>query len=957
MAQSYTGTFGTLIKPSSVVDVQVRQSNSGVATTGVLMLVGEADAGPDVTLDSTLVTNNFYGPDQLGAVLAKYKSGPIVDAFKLAVAASSDPQITGSFTRAYIVKTNTPSKASASLTRAGLTAWGTAADDAWGALGNLTNVTVTSAQAEVAPTTGAFTWIPFGSAGASSIGLRVNGGATQTLALAASTTPTVVAGQLNALSGVYATGGLNRSVITTITGTLALTGTTGQIVITNSGTWANTPSVGDTLTITSTSVLGSGAVNNRGSYVVTAVSSSSISATKLADATSGGATNVTTVVTSTSIVATGDVLCYSPITLNNATGTARPVLTGLVGQGVTGTASGQSLTLTLATTQLWAATPAVGDLLQIASNAPAGWTPATNAGWYRVTASGSSVLAGGSFITMTRLSDGTPVSFASANVALTTDLVCLRPDIDGTGKTLEVFALSGVTPQLQLFNLSATPVTWISVSGAPFLLTSASEYKALVSSARSTDNISESFSGDPAVVLAVGYNGSGLSTSITGSMTISGTTLTTTVTGGTGSNLTINLKNYRTINDLVGYINSQTGYTASVASSLYGQTALNFTDNNNVAQVVLDKGTWGIASHLSASPGRVKKAAYSLWTTIDQSSFLIFISQAGSVLSLPPASGQPEAQALVFLSGGARGGSSTTQVTAAIDQLEKVRGNFLVTLFSRDSTADITDALTDASSTYLVDSINAYVKTHVLAMSQVKRRRHRLGFVSKKASFTSVKLAAANLASQRVSMCFQDIKAANSQGVLTQMQPWGLAVVAASMQAAGFYKPIVNKFMNVSGVLMADGSYSDQILSQVEDALSNGLLPAEQADTGGYRWVSDQTTYGVDGNFVYNSIQAMYVADTIALTLASRVERAFVGQSLADVGAGVILAFVQGVLSDLKRLKLIASSDGAPAGYRNATVAINGPVAQVSVEIYEATGLYFIPITTIVNQVQQSAAQ
>jgi hypothetical protein len=956
MAQRYTGTFGTLIKPSSVVDVKVQQSNSGVATTGVLMLVGEAEAGPDVQSDN--IVNNYFGPDELTSVLAKYKSGPLVEAFKMACQASNDPGITGSFTRAYLAKTNVSTKASGSLTRSGLANWATVADKSYGSLGNLTNLTVTSGQDEVAPTTGSFTYIPYGGVGASSIGIRVNGGSLKTLSPAALTSPTALVTAINALGDLLATGGVDRGVLNAgnvTTGNLALTGSSGSIVIgLDSGTWAVTPTPGDTLILSATSVLADTETNNRGSYVVTAATSTSISATKLADATTtGGAVNVTTPVGSVDIAAVGDILCYSPVSVTNLTGTSRAVLTGLVGQNVTGTAASSSLTLTLATGQVWAATPAVGDYLQIASTAPGGWTPGTNAGWYRVTASGSSTIAGGSYITMTKLSNGDPVSFGATAVAATSDLVCLRPAIDGIGKSLEFCSLSGVTAESQFFNLSTTAVTWVSTLATPYLLTSATEREALLTASRSVDNITESFQGDGDVVLRVGYHGGTSVSGITGTMTISGTTLTTTVSGGTGGNLSLNLKNFKTLNDLATYINAQTGYKASVASALFGQAALNYTDANNTAQVILDKGTFGIASHLQSVPGRVKKEAFALWKLLADSAILV---QLGSTVSTAPTAGQPENQGLFFLANGARGGSSTSDVTSAIDQLEKVRGNFLVTLFSRDAASDIADGSTDASSLYAIDSINAYAKSHVLAMSQIKRRRHRQAFVSKKGTFTEAKLASSNLASSRVAMCFQDFKLVALDGSLTQFQPWAGSVLVAAMQAAGFYKPVVNKFINCSGVLMGDGSYSDQVLSQVEDALLSGLLPAEQADTGGFKWVSDQTTYGVDDNFVYNSVQAMYVADVIALTLASRMERAFVGQSLGDVGSGVMLAYLQGVLSDLKRLKLIASSDGAPAGYRNASVRITGPVAEISVEIFEATGLYFIPITALINQVQQSSA-
>jgi hypothetical protein len=182
------------------------------------------------------------------------------------------------------------------------------------------------------------------------------------------------------------------------------------------------------------------------------------------------------------------------------------------------------------------------------------------------------------------------------------------------------------------------------------------------------------------------------------------------------------------------------------------------------------------------------------------------------------------------------------------------------------------------------------------------------------------------------------------------------AIKAAGMQAAGFYRSILNKGINCSGVVQAAGDYKDTNDTQVEEALLAGLLPAKRRETGGFTWVSDQTTYTKDdNNFVFNSIQAVYAADVVALTVAKRLEDAFLGQSLADVSASLALSALEGIMYDILRLKLTAPSDGFPAGFKDAVIRINGPVMQVSLSIFLATALYFIPISIQVQQVQQTA--
>jgi hypothetical protein len=55
------------------------------------------------------------------------------------------------------------------------------------------------------------------------------------------------------------------------------------------------------------------------------------------------------------------------------------------------------------------------------------------------------------------------------------------------------------------------------------------------------------------------------------------------------------------------------------------------------------------------------------------------------------------------------------------------------------------------------------------------------------------------------------------------------------------------------------------------------------------------------------------------------------------------------------QLKLIAPSNGVPLGFNNAKVTISAPTMTISVNIYLATAIYFIPITFSISAVQQSA--
>lgn len=835
MAQQVVTADGTLIIPGAYAKYTVAQSASNLSTTGVLMLVGEAAGGPDVTLESDLRLNSF-GPDEATALVSKYKSGPIVDAFRGAVAASNDPLIQGAFSRVIVAKTNPSAKASSTLKNFDSSTYATIEDRSYGKSGNLITRSVIAKTAEVVPTTGAFAFLP--PIASTNISVRVNGGAATAVTITATERPSALATALDAITGVDVSGGNDEGVLGSVTGTLALTVLTGNTVqIDRSVPFSALPTAGDTLYIPASSVLASIATQNAGAYIVTGAGASSITARKLLDVT-GSPSALTPPGNQSAISSTGtsDVQCYAALTVKAAP--SDPI-------------------------------PGFGKSLEIAE-----------------LTSGTGLL---SYLCYTL----------------------------GTG--------------------SPSVVTWISKAVAPYVITSLAEYVAQLTAARQLDNVTEDLSAGGPAVLLVSYTGT------TASAVLDGTSMTITVAGGAGSSpAAIPLGDYPTIADLAQYLNSLAGFKAAPGTAVLGAQP----------STSLDRGTFGICSTFGAYSGRIKQDAYRFNLKLQNDAVLV-------QLHAPATAGLPAPQVLGFLAGGSRGATTDATFNAAVDKLELVRGNFLVPLFSRDAAADVADALTDPTSTYTIANIHSYCQQHVTKLSTFKRRRPRQALLSFKGTFAAARAAASGLASARCLMTFQDVRTTGtgtngSPGVF-QFAPWMAAAKAAGMQAAGFYRPIVERAVLVSGVLQAAGDYSDQSDTNQEDALTSGLLPLRHEDDGSIVWVSDQTTYGKDANFVYNSLQAVYVADTVAITSAIRMERSFVGRSVAEITATMARIVFDGIMGDMRSLKLIAASDDAPAGYTKVKIVRNGPSLQVEAEIKVAGATYFVPISFLVTPVQQSA--
>jgi len=511
----------------------------------------------------------------------------------------------------------------------------------------------------------------------------------------------------------------------------------------------------------------------------------------------------------------------------------------------------------------------------------------------------------------------------SCEAAVGVDALVIKSDADadangkGWGKSFEL--------------IDSTPGDLAVIGYSTGLTVSSQEPEIEFSVKRQDTNTNEIFVIEAEVALTLGYEGT------TATATISSGVLSTTVTGGSGTNLSINLDEYVTMSDLADFINSQTGYSAtSVAAS------------NNLSPLNLDEVS-AISICTTGSdlePGRIKKATYNTALRLSQSSVVD--------LAIDASEGIPAEMAVKeFLTGGARGGTTAADIVNSIPSLEGIKVNFVLPLFSRDASLDIADGLTDSTSTYTIDAINFAIKSHVLALSTVKLKRNRVAMLSKEDTYLNVKSHAQTLASFRSNLTFQRTSQTNSLGEVVEYQPWHTAAIATGMQSAGFYKAITNKFANVISFRDPSGFDSGNP-GDVEDAIDAGLMFL-QAETAGVKWVVDQTTYGFDTNFVYNSLQAVYMADVLAIQLAESLERFAVGKSLADINAPAVVGHISKKMEEYRRLKIIGPSDDAPLGYKDLNVEINGPIVEVKLNAKLATQILFIPIELEISQIQSSS--
>jgi hypothetical protein len=922
MAQSYTTDDGiTLIDPGTYVSLAVLQGVSQTASAGVVTLIGEADQGPGF-LDEADLSQVYYTPDQFNKILAKYGSGNIVDGASKLIAAANDPNILGAVSLIRIVKTNMSSAAQGSITQreqaSPVYAVGSALKQ--GAPGNLIQWQSEVAIPESAPATGLFAYAPAISGSPISLGIRVNGGALNSVSITNKLAPDALVSSLsNVAAGILVNGGNKKSVSTSGLSLTAAPLSTSvlQVTLASGNLWSNAPVVGDVAVIPAASDYGAAQLSclagagsaNVGTYIVTAVSNTVTSATLTLQkvATSGAL-----------VAATGsthsddsDLILYSQINIQNITGSTRDFMLGVYGTYNVTLNTGTSIQIQTPASTVWNAIPQAGDIITV----PAAFST-VQPGFYQVTAGTSTT------VTATRLSEGSSGTGTGTQAYSSgaEPIQLLQAVVQGAGKSL---SFEGIVDSV--FLNSSGQAQGLSNTQ----LVSAAEQISQLTVLQGV-NYSKSYQGGGQVVLEVGC------TSNNASVVVGPSDVQFKV--GATVAFTCTFKQFLIMSDLVSYINSQTGWEASLGSARY----------SSLSPASLDQGTYACSSTLPGIlNGRIKN---------DASSWQSAVNQDGLVNWTVQMPGLPEATpSFQFLHGGARNGTTSASVVAAIDACQRLTTNFIVTLFSQDATKDIADELTDSSSTYTIDAINAYLSSHVIFMSQIEMRSNRQAFGSKQDTYANIKEEAGSIANYRFALSMQPVKGQTSDGTPTMFQPWMSSIVAAGMQAAAGYKGIVKKFANIQGLGTVSG-WDASSPGDRKDALKTGILFMQAVPTGGFRWVSDQTTYSVDNNFVYNSVQAIYISDLITLSLIDTFDRQVDGKSVAEISAQAALSILDASMFNFKRLRWIATSDDAPKGYKNASAQIQGPALILRAEIKLAGLIYFVPISLLVSQVQQSAS-
>jgi len=973
-AQIVPGVYSTLNIENSIANPLPGPRN--------VLLLGEATSGVP---GSQLNLQGAYFSN-FADVKAYYGSGPLVDAAHMMFTNQPGAAFTGSVNRVYCYKTNQSTQASRSITQTVNSVagpYGSINSMAQGTSGNLISAQIVAGNPVTYPSFSSY-WLM--RAFSLNVNVSLSGVSLGTLAVAAEARPSDFVTQLNTLAGVVATGGglyellgpdqmpTTATTATGRAGTATNSGaswaarvgivagsgaTAGQVTITPytstngttytvgtfTGADVSNIAIGDVLYIPMASAIAGASGQNAGAaYVISAVSASSIVANKLTRSGTVPGTIPQSATTSPagdqSLISAALFMIYKPMTVSSSVAPASGAGISLEINEPTGTLpiaekflnSSALLAPVSATT---AAGASIALNVSIASGIATGSFVISNGSWQNIPSVGSVIWIGrNNFLAGTSLGNIGAWVVTSAGTSVITAIKC------NLGSTVANSVVNTALNSL-VSPFDIQPAVCSTIYAAS-LITPAYEPSVYVSASRQSDGVTfPNTQVGGRVVLEIGYLGA------TGTLSILNGILSTVVTGGSGASITaLNLNAYRSIGDLIKYINTQTGYAARVSNNKYLSLAPALVLDNVTAIGI----ACGINNTAASYPGRVKADYYDFTNLFTLNTGLLSFTKSPSTqkyAGLP----SPDSTA-VFLSGGSVGSTGNIDVSNGFDAGLKVGVSQVVPLFSRDANYDIADGLTDTSSSYTISSITSLLVAHVNTASNADFRRERIGLGSFHSDFTTTQQFASSLGASRVSMFFEMVNAVGADGNISWYLPWmGSVMVAAGRAQANLGASMLRKTFACTAVKhpgnvsiyspLLTNDFDPDSKADQESAILAGLIFLRSVAGSGQRMESpDASTYVSASNdpkeWFLSRTNVIFVTDEVIRTCRSTADN-FIGESTLNVSAAVIRKALGDTLQGFV-------SQGALKNFQIQSVTALGNGYSVSIRVLPVEAVEFISL-------------
>lgn len=415
------------------------------------------------------------------------------------------------------------------------------------------------------------------------------------------------------------------------------------------------------------------------------------------------------------------------------------------------------------------------------------------------------------------------------------------------------------------------------------------------------------------------------------------TRFTTTITGITGDDLSIDVPEGMTLRQLVDAINAYPTYLAEVPAGINPDTTLvrdfDFGTGTsiNIQKSIDVNGDLGFKQDLMEVVRWYNNFARDVTAERADTEGSDGAGMSGSSLS-----GYP-----YQLYGGERGTSSNSDWQAGFDKLFTRQVNYVVPLIDEDLTNE------GYSSTATWSSVSQQLLDHVVA-ARGSRGLERGGFIGFQGTKAEVIAAANSLNDTDVQLVAQNPTVLAASGTLTEQGPRMLAVLAAGMRSgvSEIGEPLTKKYIRCTQVTN-DSSWDPMDQTDSDDMVLAGVMVAKTIPGRGIRWFRDLTTHVKDDNLAYTDGSTRDVVRYVAYNLRREVEERFQGRKASPITIASVKDFAATVLEVYRSGNIIVDSQDPVTGafekaYNSLKVTSSGDTVTLTVCFYPAVGINFI---------------
>lgn len=414
------------------------------------------------------------------------------------------------------------------------------------------------------------------------------------------------------------------------------------------------------------------------------------------------------------------------------------------------------------------------------------------------------------------------------------------------------------------------------------------------------------------------YNGN----ATTAVMTVSATQIVVTLAGDQtddSEDLTVPFTTYTTLQEVIDYVNAQTGYAAVAVTNnpfVFAPGDLDYVTSVNV----------------KTTPYSAYAKLYRVIQWVNENSILVDAARETNGPTAPTAIGP------VLLTGGTRGTSNNTKWQNALDALGTQRVNEVVPLMSRDL------SLLGQGSTATFATVAAATDAHVAFFSSTKGKSERQAYIGMKGNKTQVQAQSGILNSFHTCLSCQKPTVIDATNNLRELEEYAFAVIQAGLRAgAELAEPLTWKYMRISD-LTQDASWNPR--DHGDEMILAGVLIGEKVDRKGFRIMKGITTFTREDNDAYTEESIVMGWKNAAYEYRTYLEDLFTGRRVTVDNIGAVRQQAEAKLSELRKAGQITDSvlpDGTRVlAFRNLSIQTDGDKVYTSVVMSPTPGINFI---------------